>query len=440
VSRDGELSRRARDASARYLGWLLIALSVVVNPLTLAFYSIDGSLSRIASLLVVGGELLLVGSGLAVLLRRPRWSPRAALLATATIAALFVVEAFAIATGILLPDGFQEHHDTFYVFEQPDAELGFRLQPNLRGLPMTYEAAGLSIRYDTDERGFRNAGRDYSAADVFVLGDSFTFGAWVERERTFYGLLEQDLQRPVISLGVGGYGMGQYRILAERYLAEFRPSVALLCIFANDLQAIPSPAYMADWYDEEGWSFFAEPSYPKASVLRNFSRVLGRWLRPSPEPRRTSDGLALFHRAVASPEYLSHSQYEQVEAALTDIIGTARRSAVELQLFLFPSKESAYEAEYLEAYPPQERENRDWLDNEEVGYERICGLAERHGVPCTDLTPHFRARAADSPPLYFADDGHWTELGHRVAAQVMRPAVQTALERSGSPPPLASRD
>ncbi|HYC55943.1 MAG TPA: SGNH/GDSL hydrolase family protein [Candidatus Binatia bacterium] len=438
---DLELSARARDAAARYLGWLLIVLALALNPATLAFYSIDGTLSGAALLLVMAAEASWIALAVVILRRRPRWSAPAALVVTGGVAAMAAVEAFAVATGVLLPHGFEEHRELFYSIEEPDPELGFRLRPNLRGVSLTLEDAGLSTRYETDERGFRNAGRDYAAADVFVLGDSFTFGVWVERARTFYGLLETELERPVITLGVEGYGLAQYRILARRYLPAFRPRLAVLCIFANDLRGTPAPDYLAGWYDAEGWSYFADAAYPKTSVLQNSSRILGQWLRAEPAPRKTSQGLSLFRAGMVSPDYLSSSKAQQVEQALADIIEVARSNDVTLQVFLFPSKESAYRTDYRKLYPPHDGRGRDGVAEEEEGYERLCRLAARHGVACADLTPQFRARVdAGSAPLYFADDGHWNELGHEVAAGAMLPLVQTALEAAGGLRPLAARD
>src|SRR5262245_26444374 len=47
--------------------------------------------------------------------------------------------------------------------------------------------------------------------------------------------------------------------------------------------------------------------------------------------------------------------------------------------------------------------------------ETVTAFAQSHGIELLDLFPAFRAYRG-SEPLYFRQDMHWTEAGHRVMA------------------------
>ncbi len=145
-----------------------------------------------------------------------------------------VCETVAMLSGLALP---REQVRLFSEFYVPDAELGFRIAPNLSDYEVTWLNGQLRQRYSTDHLGLRNVGRDYLSAQYFVIGDSFVFGDWVDREETFYGLMEEYLGCPVITLGVSGYELIQYLVLFENYVPrnELQKKV-LLVIFANDLK------------------------------------------------------------------------------------------------------------------------------------------------------------------------------------------------------------
>ena len=52
--------------------------------------------------------------------------------------------------------------------------------------------------------------------------------------------------------------------------------------------------------------------------------------------------------------------------------------------------------------------------------QMITPLADSLGIPVIDLLPRFREWTAEAAaPLYLNWDGHWTEAGHRLAAEVV---------------------
>lgn len=155
-----------------------------------------------------------------------------------------LAEVLALSTGILEPATSREKRRFMTELFRPDQRYGYRVRENLTGLKISWLDENVSMSVTTDDKGFRNKGLDYDKARVFVIGDSFAFGAWVKREETFYGVMQRTLAEPVISLGVGGFGLAEYAMLARDYIPK-RRSVVLIALFANDLGAIP-PVFAPD--------------------------------------------------------------------------------------------------------------------------------------------------------------------------------------------------
>ena len=55
------------------------------------------------------------------------------------------------------------------------------------------------------------------------------------------------------------------------------------------------------------------------------------------------------------------------------------------------------------------------------------------GLRYVDLTPRFRAEAADGALLYLPDDPHWTAAGHRLAAQALADCLRSSPSQGPSP-------
>ena len=66
----------------------------------------------------------------------------------------------------------------------------------------------------------------------------------------------------------------------------------------------------------------------------------------------------------------------------------------------------------------------------DAAWRRARAMAERH-APTLDLLPAFQAAdAAGEGPLFYAEDGHWTPAGHKLAAETAAPFVAGLLRGS----------
>lgn len=356
------------------------------------------------------------------------WLQNLLLMLAGVIVGLLVAETFAITTGIATPQ--KSKAQIFYQFIQPDAQLGYKPKSNLKNFKTVWQEAKVTEVANTDSYGFRNIGRDYKKSNLYFVGDSFTWGQWVSEEKTFPRLVESELQQPVINLGVPGYSFAQYETLFNEWIAKYKPNIVILSIVANDLtnysNDIGQKIYntlkersFSTWYEKTFFYHFVLKNHKKSLLVANENPIF----------KEAKNGLTLFNLSLAAPEsgvgvdsdYLTSDGVIKVEAALSRIIKLSEENKVKLFIFLIPSKESAYIKDYVQLFP----ENVALLKNEEIGYQRLCELAESQDVTCVDLTDDFRKNSDVydglrlREKLYFDIDGHWNPAGHQLAAKVI---------------------
>ncbi|MFQ5511448.1 MAG: SGNH/GDSL hydrolase family protein [Candidatus Krumholzibacteriia bacterium] len=417
-------SAGANEKAAIYVGVVLIAFGLILNKFTIGFYTEQGSIvSGFFSLVIVLFELLLIAVGVFFMARKPRGSANVAVSLSVLGLSFVAAELVAVSRGVFSQTDFSDRNRLFYGFFEPDAELGFKPRPDLKDFELSWLSNSVTGDYDTDTYGLRNVGKDYAGARVFFVGDSFTFGAWVERQDTFYGVIESRINEPVISLGVGGYGLRQYRTMIARFLEKYHPDVVALCVFANDLAPLETDAQLADYYRVKAWDKYESMSYRRKSIVYHTFRLL-RSVGLRGQVHRMQNGLTIFKRPYgASRTYVSGREYVGVEKIMGEIIDLVKGHDATLLLVLIPSKESVYKAEYVRAF------KRDYLRNEEDGFARLGGIARERGIECIDLTDLYRRLADTGETLYFETDPHWNERGHAIAADAILPHISPHIRR-----------
>jgi lysophospholipase L1-like esterase len=95
-----------------------------------------------------------------------------------------------------------------------------------------------TVRLTTIEEGIRSNGdaaRPVPEGAILAVGDSFTEGLDVNDDETWPARLEAILGEPVINAGVGGYGVDQSVLRAERLIERYRPWLVLLGVFEDDI-------------------------------------------------------------------------------------------------------------------------------------------------------------------------------------------------------------
>ncbi len=335
-----------------------------------------------------------------------------------------VAEAVVISTQLLVPADFADRHRVLFEMFEPHPEWGFHTRPNLRKFRIRWRETGVEASYSTDEFGFRNVGRDYDAAPIAFIGDSFTFGVWVAEEETFAGRLEQQLATPILNLGQQSFYIEQYALALDWFLENHQPDVIVVSIFANDLTPEMTSDDFAHFYERFGWNTYKSLSWRQRSITSHLGARLNTWRHPPVPPQEAVSGvgplgLTLFRIAGAHPEYVSGDQFTHTEQVLAVIVERATSQGVQTVVAFLPSKESTYHRDYAQLF------GGDYLDNEGVGFARLATVAETAGAIAVDLTPTFRAHADE--PLYFEVDAHFNATGHALVTAALRPILETAL-------------
>ena len=379
-------------------------------------------------------------------LKLKSWGENLLLIIGGIVIAILILEVFAITTGFAINGYFEVTHKYFYEFLQPDARLGYRPQPNQRDFHYFWRVSSQDEAINTDSHGFRNLGRDYADSDLYFVGDSFTWGWGIDRENTFYGLLEAELNQPLITLGIPGYGLEQYQVLFHDWVSKYKPKTAILCIYANDLAKIKSPEEISKTYDTLGATEYETLDWYQKSLIHKFiiKKAGLNLLKMLFTGKKAENGLTLHSQRFMtsqfsgmSRDYLASADYIEVEGAFSQIINLAKENQVELLVFCIPTKESTYFEEYTQLFP----DSSDYIRNEQAGYQQLCQFVQAKDVTCVDLTEAFRKKSSDEP-LYFDVDCHWNVAGHKLAAQlVLDTLIQSQIytpKKSNEPGAVAS--
>jgi hypothetical protein len=343
-----------------------------------------------------------------------------------------------------------------------DPLLGWRKRPWAR---VTYARREYTVGLEINGRGLRDPERGYDAAPgmlrVLALGDSFVEGYTVPLAQTVTQQLEAGLRRAgrraeVINGATLAYSTDQeylfYRSEGVRYL----PRVVLLFFYYNDVV----------YNDREDYFGRAKPAFdagPAGLTLRRYpvrrSRPPEPIEAPPPEPARARSALVQWlaerlrtgapraydrlariglwrpvPRRVPRTElrvYLRRAgpdvarAWDVTAAVLAQLAREVERNGSRLLVVYVPSRMEVQDDSWTLTLMQYARTPDAWDRGQVVA--RLTRLGARAGYQVLDLTPALRAadRGFRGRP-YYAFDGHWTALGHRVAAA----EVQAFLERA----------
>jgi len=321
------------------------------------------------------------------------------------------------------------HPEQGYVYVETDT--GRRLRANA---DITIENHALSrrrIRIQTNSLGYRNreVGPKQGTRLLF-LGDSITFGDYLDEEDTFVRQVEalaqaNGRQWETVNAGVGAIGLKEeLSILLETGLS-IEPDVVVLGFYLNDFQASPG---------------FYSPRLPsvldRSRLLVHAATVLSRWGSQSPEAfevdveawrhdfvnsqpvqrgnHRTSKPA---FNAVIAETFIdwggawSEQAWNNMQPYFVQLKRLADQQGFDLVFVAFPVW-FQIEAEYVYDFPQQ----------------KLKHIGQDLDIPVIDILPVLRQefRRTDIPLFY--DHCHHTPHANRLIAQTIYAGVTAALE------------
>ncbi len=316
----------------------------------------------------------------------------------------------------------------------PDADLGFRHAPSIRGsarprsdvevkcrLPAS-RADLVTVTYD--RRGYRNA-TELSRADIVLIGDSYVQGDYVSDEQTASSLLQVRLGRPVANLGVAGYGTAQELIVLKLDAMPLQPRIVIWFFFeGNDLYndqdfenmlVVPREARTTGFTEGHGWRLRSLVRSAYAQL-----RLMAYPLVPSYCPYvgtvtsgRHRGQKILFADEAAWPwTAFEHGRWERAQDTFREGARFARVHDVELLLVYVPIKFRVYR-DFIEFPPNSALASWTVWPLPEL-FDRFC---RREGLACLDLTGLLRDAVRVGGMPHAPADSHWSPEGHRLIAR-----------------------
>lgn len=340
---------------------------------------------------------------------RSRPIATAGLALAALAAALLAAEALARARGFgpWIPDPVSAVVEPGGSLYAADPVLGYALRPGSFEVTLP---TGLRFHATHDAEGHRATGArnghrpDPTVPEIWIFGDSFTYGWSVSDEATWPWLVQTALPRHrIVNFAVGGYGTLQALLQLEAALRS-RPGPALVVLAHN---------------------FFHDPRNTFSRLRR---REVAPWNRlgpiAHPIARLAPDGaLALSSAPVRYAEVplMRRSALANLAATAWDLLDDRRLRGHEVTRALlerFVAAARASDAPVLVTTLEASPANAPILD-----------YAASLGARVADVSVDLRVRENTNLP----HDGHPSPRAHRRYAQRLLPRVDEAL-RAGRPP------
>jgi lysophospholipase L1-like esterase len=253
---------------------------------------------------------------------------------------------------------------------------------------------------------------------VLCLGDSHTYGLWVERREAYPQQLEelwnQRVETPKLEvLNLGVPGASSSRVLRElpRMLETFDPDILLVLIGGNDFWTLPTPLEDAAARPREGF-------LKRHSLLYRLFYLFQRG-RQAAAPEVILDPDASLSGTGRYRVRVGDREFEMGFAAAPsggqgDVAGLTRNLVRLVDL-----ARDAKRPLYLMTYPTSQNP---YLTATMV----ISAVAEQTGAPLIDLTTVFARLCpkSDCPDTLFRD-GHPRPAGYRIVAETIKRRLES---------------
>jgi hypothetical protein len=284
-----------------------------------------------------------------------------------------------------------------------------------------------------DAGGFCNPSGaiERGAADIVLLGDSFTSCIGVKPTVVSAAVLEKETGLRAYHLGIPGIGPYEYIELLRRYGLRLRPRVVVMNIYeGNDLRDIGrfmdfrASGVQRDKSEAMGgpfaWSYAL--AFIKASV-EQLAKSLKKSMALDFRYSVVSGGNAVAMNVTNADQDEARNANRIIsqelapklfEAPLAEFARMAREMDFKAVVSYIPSAYTAYESRVRfedagigKSVQASSKAQRSWLrDN-----------TRRLGITFVDLVPAFQAAADRGPLTHFPANVHLTAAGHQVVAR-----------------------
>ena len=337
---------------------------------------------------------------------------------------------------------------------QYDPVIGFRFVPNLKAR-VPHEGGGYLVR--TNAQGFRSdqpftRARTPGKRRVLLFGDSFTAGEGVSNGCRWGDHLERLVPNlEVYNFGMPATGTDQQWLIARELAAGIERDFVLIGVFVENIRRVASRSrwflddagrrvlYAKPWFelDAQGEPVLCGVPVPKrplseaelapearariATVAR-FPRLKAAFnaARKRPWFERAFVASGLKERVLRAGGYQPLPEYDDTDGSAwrtmrAVLVAWARQCEGRVAIVPIPLHQYAYGISSAGAIDA-----------------RLSEAAAAGGADYWDPLGALRARCADDRSLYFPNDGHLTNAGHRALAEIVAPLLERRLANLGA--------
>ena len=279
-----------------------------------------------------------------------------------------------------------------------DAEFGWRALPNVTKSGGQW---GLNEPASTNSRGWRDVEipfeRSIGEQRIVAVGNSFTFGVSVDRADRFTEIIETNNPNvEVVNLGLSGSGTDQQLRILELEGLRYQPDVVVHMVYlGNDLNDI---RHMKRW----GWP---KPYYRVAGDTLELVKPKITWRVRLRGELYLGEFLFRVIDNYGSPHLLAPEWSVPERDSVPLFVELSRR------MFDVALTNGAHYLVVLFNNREHDSQGRTKIAN------RIGEELKKSGIAHIDLSSLISARVKEGEKLFARDGIHWSEAGHKLAAQ-----------------------
>jgi hypothetical protein len=385
-----------------------------------------------------------------------RWAANLLLVAGGLLTGLLLTEAGLRLIGYSYP--------TFYTTDQA---RGVALSPGAEGWWRKEGEAYIRINSDGLRDREHTKQKPPGTLRIAVLGDSYAEALQVPLEKTFWAVMERELQQcaafkgqkvEVINFGVSGYGTALELITLREKVWAYSPDIVLLAVTTgNDIsdnsRALKGGEDLPYFVHRDG-RLVLDDSYLNSPTFRLRLSRINRMLRWARTYTRTAQ--ALFQAYYAFLQYRASRQQQQRERQVATTPAAAREIGLSETIYSEPKSEVWKDAwqvteelmvmmrdevaqrgarllvvtlsSGIQVQPESAPRQRllQSIGASDLFYpdRRIKALGERAGFPVLNLAPPLAAYAEQHKLFLHGfgqnlGSGHWNESGHQLAGELI---------------------
>ena len=278
------------------------------------------------------------------------------------------------------------------------------------------------LRYD--QNGFRNE-EDFVTAAIAIIGDSYVEAPMMEHSHIMTSVLAQLQNKTVVNLGMSGHGPQQELITFKRYVPQLHPKTVVWVFYGGN-----------DLYDMKQYKIDKERATSESRLSKLWNRtliknVLSLAFRVSSQCVPQSNALRRY--GIIQNAEGQHRRYfvgtnsdllpldlgalEATRSIIKEAYHLAQERGINLVFVYVPDAFSVYQG--LSNLIEVSDEIKQWEVSDLSDRLRVIVADISPKIHYLDLTSALKSAAAKGTQVFLGDDTHWTEEGHRIAAEAI---------------------